>query len=221
MTTPFVTMTFSDVRLRKKIAASPALAQKHFKAGLDDIGNGFRAHMGEAMQEISKTGTLRRSLDYHHVQRKSGMGVLIGFYGEGARYARQREFGGTITANGNASKCGTGKYLAIPLPAARNANNRLRAGPCDMKDLKLIKSKAGNLLLVKMAKKPKRGRGRVGGRTAARVPFTVMFVLKKSVTQTGNLGFIKTWRAFRNRAVARMNKAKRDFLAAVNRRGRG
>lgn len=107
--------------------------------------------------------------------------------------ARIQEHGGTITANGRYSVCGKGKMLAIPLAPAKTRGGRglasgraaagtgsagfARTGPCDRPDLFPIRSKRGNLLLVK----------RKGGSI---VPW---YVLKRSVNIKPGLHFFETF----------------------------
>lgn len=238
MSTPFMSVSFSSAKLRAAIAKAPTLARAQFGQALEDIGNGFRALMGERMQATQKTGVLRRSLGHIVSDSPAGQKVLIGFYGEGGRYAKIREYGGTITANGKYSRGGKGLMLAIPLPAAKTANGRVRMGPTEYGEydykknptgLALIKSKRGNLLLVQIKRtgiKTRRQdwrlyKGQKGLRQLSeftqteREKMVPMFVLKRSVTQKGNLGFLAAWRGFQSRAMARVQRATAALLSAV------
>lgn len=164
-------------RLRAAIAKVPVVAQQEVGRALYDIGAKFKQVVSEERLSgrpglNANTGKLRDSLDFRVVPVASGRGVLVGFYGPQGVWAGVHEGGATIKANGNASKCGSGKMLAIPLDAVKTKNKHLRqASPCDLgkwsktnpKGLKLIKSRRGNLLLVALKKiratKPRRRRG--------------------------------------------------------------
>lgn len=164
-------------RLRTAIAKVPAVAHQEIGRALYDIGAKFRQVVAEERLSgrpglNANTGKLRDSLDHRVVTMAEGRGVLVGFYGPQGAFAGVHEHGATIKANGNASKCGSGKMLAIPLAAVKTKNQHLKqASPCDLgrfsktnpKGLKLIKSKRGNLLLVALKKiratKPRRRRG--------------------------------------------------------------
>jgi hypothetical protein len=87
-----------------------------------------------------------------------------------SKYARIQELGGTVVPK-------KGKYLAIPLPAARTAAGVARGGPRSFPNTFFRKSKAGNLLLFQ----------RQGKKS---VP---LFVLKQWVTLPARLGFYATW----------------------------
>ena len=71
------------------------------------------------------------------------VGVLRGAEGNALEYAALHEYGGTITPK-------NGQYLAIPLGAAKTKRGVGRGGPRDYgDDLIVIRSKRGNLLLVR------------------------------------------------------------------------
>ena len=117
-----------------------------------------------------RTGALRRSIRATEPTR--GSGGISGSVGPAddtvARYAAIHEFGGTIRPK-------KGKYLAIPLPAARTVSGAImgkyNVSDLGTLDLTVIRSKAGNLLLVKKTKGRGKGKSQI-------VP---LFVLKREV----------------------------------------
>lgn len=131
-----------------------------------------------------RTGQLARSVK--GVVESTGSTVKVTLsIGAQAPYAKIHETGGTITPKRS-------RYLAIPLAAAKTAAGVTRlASPRMDPTLRLIRSKAGNLLLVRPKKR--------GG-------FTPMWVLKSSVTIPARLGFAKTARAV-------LVKARADIAA--------
>lgn len=118
--------------------------------------------------------------------------TIEGTIGADVKYAAIQEFGGTIKPKG--------KYLAIPLPAALNANGTpKKAGPREWKNTFVAMSKNGNLIIFL-----KEGAG-----------ITPLYVLKTSVTIPPRLGMRKTLDAglpyFVDKA---MDAMVRDVLAA-------
>ena len=120
-----------------------------------------------------RTGALRRSITATSpIKGPNGITGSVGPADDTvAKYAAIQEFGGTIRPKKS-------KYLAIPLPAARTASGAIM-GKYNVRDLRtldltVIRSKAGNLLLVQRAKG--------GGKKASIVP---LFVLKREVHITG------------------------------------
>lgn len=242
-------MSFVDIKLRSErfrqaVARVPQVAEFQLTRALNDIGNAFRSHMIETRMSgppgiAAGTGELRQSLGHHVGIGERGRQVRIGFYGPEARSARLHEYGGVVTANGSHSRCGKGIALAIPLPAAKTANLRVRMGPCEYGQydpqtnptgLLLIRSKKGNLILaaiqgagkaVRRTPKPlgdtpiRDSRGRLSRGSPKPGKLVPMFVLKRSVTFRPKLGFRKTWAEFRPRAVALVRGAKDAILAAA------
>ena len=87
-------------------------------------------------------------------------------------YLKQQEYGGILRAK-------SGGYIAVPLPAALNADGtpkRRRAS--DWGSSFVIKSKAGNLLIVQKS----------------RAGLTPLYALKKFVRITPELGMLKSFR---------------------------
>lgn len=227
--------------LRDAVAKVPAIASQEFRQALSEIGAAFMTSFAD--ERLSgrpglekRTGRLYGSIDYRLKSVGANHEVMIGFYGAQSPWVNIHETGGTITANGNASQCGKGKYLAIPLGANKTANQHNRARPCDFKKkgkdgLQVIRSKRGNLLLVQIIRPPTKGRRTKGSpktgvpglkmrstgrrKAAKRAPAKIipMFVLKKQVTIPARLGFREAWERFRSRAGVRMDMAFRSIIA--------
>jgi len=231
-------------RLRAAIARAPLLAATAFRQATTQAGLGFRARMIEGRMSgppgiNAGTGELRKSLNAVPFQGDDVFGCKVGFYGPQGKPARIHEYGGTIRANGNASACGKGKYLAIPLPAAKTGNGRVRRNPCEFGEydakknptgLLLIKSKKGNLLLVSVGKakgapKTRLAKGIRKNVTKAHAAalekkqsaqtITPLFVLKTSVTIPPRLGFVAEFRAFLPTINAFLKRAVQQVLAGM------
>jgi len=222
-----IQLRFSDKKFRAMVKKAPGLLRQTFTQALNDIGNGFVAEMKETRLSgppglQPRTGVTRRSLTHQVGALGAAVGggmqplrLSIYFEGAAAKWVGGHERGITIQANGNASVCGKGRMLAIPLPAARTAAGVARSGPCNMQGLVLIKSKKGNLLLVKPGAKRKRARGAVGA--PAPPDFTPMFVLKKQVRIPARLGFATTWRGYLPVVRSQLADARKSFVAAAER----
>ena len=138
-----------------------------------------------------RTGSLARSV--RHEVRRTGDRVTgtVGILqpGPAQRYAGIHITGGVIRPR-------TARMLAIPLPAAQTAAGVSRfSSPRQVEGLFAIRSKAGNLLLVKRS-----GQG-----------ITPFFVLKSQVTIPKRDYFTPV----RNTAVRRVTEGARDLLAGI------
>lgn len=184
-------MARSEVRLVsgkffKAMDHYPADVARKMALAMRRIGNEFVATFTKGSLTgrpgvRRRTGTLARSVfvgvtgKVDEGNRSAALVITIG--GGASKYAPIHEFGGTITARKS-------KFLAIPLPAARTASGVSRyASPRDVPGLKLIKSRAGNLLLVK----ERRGRG---GATQ----IEPWYVLKRSIQIPPRLDFFRTFK---------------------------
>lgn len=147
--------------------------------------------------------------------------------GERNPYARIQEFGGTVLPV-------KGKYLAIPLAAAKTAAGVSRVkGPLEYGKfskenpggLVLIKSKKGALLLMAVLGKTEKGRQKTRGFKGAkgeklRSRLVPMFVLKKQVTIPPRMGVRETFGSVdmaraRTRLMTRaMKRAQREAMAS-------
>lgn len=124
----------------------------------------------------TRSGRLRNSMGEETKADGSIIKTLIGSMG--VIYARIQEFGGLI-------KPKRGKYLAIPLAAAKTGAGVPRyASPRDVPDLVFLRSKKGNPILAKKVGKGKRAR------------LVPMFVLVTSVTLKPRLGLRDTVKKF-------------------------
>jgi hypothetical protein len=124
------------------------------------------------------------------------MATVTGTIGSDLPYARIQEFGGTITPK-------KAKFLAIPLPAALNANGTpIKSSPRDWPNTFCAKSKAGNLLIFQ-----RRG-----------TQIVPLYVLKSSVYIPPRLGLKKTLDAgipyFVERAMDQMVRNLQQGLKA-------
>lgn len=123
-----------------------------------------------------RSGRLRNSMGQETKAEGSLIKTLLGSMG--VVYARIQEFGGLI-------KPKRGKYLAIPLSAAKTKAGVARyASPRDIPGLVFLKSKTGNPILAQRVAK---------GKKSKLVP---MFVLVKSVTLKPTLGLRDTIKKF-------------------------
>lgn len=115
-----------------------------------------------ATEQLSvRTGRLRGSIrgTLEEIDHWPALVLRAGGGAKDVGYARIQEFGGVVTAKG-------GGYLTIPLGRAMTKSGVLRQSARSTPGLFAIRSKAGNLLLVR-----KRGKG-----------IEPMFLLRKSVT---------------------------------------
>ena len=134
----------------KAIRDGLALLQLHHKRSVIRRGAGRSAAVPNVWSH--RTGEASRSF---HIAMQGG--ALQGAYGSELTRMRILELGGTITPH-------RGRFLAIPLAAARYGVGG-GVGPRGHADLFVIRSKAGNLLLVR-----RKGKG-----------IEPMFALKTSV----------------------------------------
>ncbi len=158
---------------------------------LAQVGEGFKTHFRESRLSgppgvTTKTGTFARSHGHHVKVTGTQAQLFTGFYGEPGRRARLLEYGGTIFANGRASKCGSGKYLAIPLRSARTAAGYQRQGPCEYSDLKIIPGRKPQTWLLVREVPNIRGQ----------IQIIPMFLLVRFVVVKARLGFYPAWRAY-------------------------
>lgn len=117
-----------------------------------------------------RSGNLIQSIKDSVKVEGSSLGTLQGSIGSNLPYARTQEFGATITPKHS-------KYLAIPLPAALDANGSpLKPSPRDWDRTFVARSKAGNLIIFR--------------RTGAKV--TPLYVLKSKVYMPPRLGLRDT-----------------------------
>lgn len=130
-----------------------------------------------------RRGRLRASPAYKIIESRDTVTLLV-FMRKGNPGVFVHEFGATIRPV-------RAQFLAIPLGPARTAAGVSRGGPRAFQPLVTIKSRSGNLLLVK-----KRGED-----------FTPMFVLKRSVRVPARLGFRKTWQEELYKIKAEINAA--------------
>lgn len=128
------------------------------------------ARMAATLRMRTRTGRLRSSITSFVTQSPQGLDLHLQA-GGGRRpvsYAALQEHGGMVRPR-------RGQFLAIPLPAAQTAAGALKGrfavpgGLRGVPGLFLIRSKAGNLLIVQ-----KRGQG-----------FEPLFVLKRQTTVRG------------------------------------
>lgn len=184
---------------REALRRSPGLMAKSLRDGLTQLHGGF---FGAMKKEHRGTGYGKRGLVLRPQIVNTMANEVHGDRIENMRgisftthiAARIQEHGGTIVANGRYSVCGKGKMLAIPLAQALTRGGKgtrsgraapgtgsagfARTGPCDQPDLFPIRSKKGNLLLVKRTPKG----------------IEPWFLLKKSVTIKPGLRFFETFR---------------------------
>ena len=136
----------------------------------------------------TRSGALRRSFD----MAASGAhldSLSVSTFSAGSKYARIQEEGGKIEAP-------PGRYLAVPLKAAKTAAGVQRKPPRQWNDTFFLKSKKGTLLLMQ-----KRG--------ADMIP---LFAMVKKVTIPGNLGFHQTWKEELPKFYKLVDKAVRKSL---------
>jgi hypothetical protein len=145
-----------DEWTRKKITAWAASTVEHIK----------RQASGPLLG--TRTAHLKRNTGMRVVTSASGFGVVIGtgeHIGEAeVKYASIQEHGGTIKPKNK-------KFLAIPLPGTKGV-------PANFPDAFVIKSKAGNLLIVQRKWRKVSG----GENSKLTNNLTPLFVLKKEVT---------------------------------------
>lgn len=137
----------------------------------------------------TRSGKLVQSIKDSVRVEGSTIDDLQGMIGANVVYARIQEFGGTIVPK-------TSKYLAIPLPAALNANGTpIRPSARDWTNTFVARSKAGNLIIFQK-------------RAGKAVP---LYVLKSKVYIPPRLGLGDTIRTgmglFTDRAMSDMLKA--------------
>ena len=136
--------------ISKAIRKGLVMMERHHKK--QEIRRGAGKAAAVADRWSWRTGALAKS--YRIYMKK---GDLVGYYGSNQKYARILEEGGTIRPK-------RGKYLAIPLDAAKyGVGGSVTAR--HHKDLFAVRSKKGTLILDK----------------AAKAGITPMFVLKKKV----------------------------------------
>lgn len=173
-------MSDPETFAREMEALGPALFEE-IKAGLLDYADDF------VFQDIfaqldgdplgSRTGDLRRSFQITETGADVNSWRLSVW--TDSKYAAIHEFGGTIRANGNATVCGKGKYLAIPLPAVQTQAGVTRAGPCFFKDTFVKRAKSGKKSLIIWKREGKK--------------IKPLFVLKKEVTIPARFGLFDLW----------------------------
>lgn len=179
---------------------APGAVVAEMRNGLGQVHDRFFADMKRAFRgkgKKSRGPTLRPQIVRTIANEVAGTTLndlkSISFTTHIAAYIQ--EHGGTITANGRYSVCGKGKMLAIPLDTVKTKAGFARAGPCDDASLFLIRSKKGNILLVKRT-----GRGK-------NAKITPQYLLKRSVTIPPGLGFFATFRKSINDNAPRIMRA--------------
>lgn len=179
-----MTMTVDTRRFRAALRRSPEAVVAEMKRGLSQVHDRFYGAMVKAQRGAgakSRGRTLRPQIVRSIASEVVGttLAYLKGISFTTHLAAAIQERGGVITANGRYSVCGKGKMLAIPLGPVKTKAGFARSGPCDDQSLFLVRSRKGNLLLVKSTK---------GGGI---VPH---FLLRRSVTIKPGLRFFETFR---------------------------
>jgi phage gpG-like protein len=182
---------------------SAIILSREMKSFLDEVAKALAERHGQAWpggtsaQTLSKrSGKLVGSIVDSVRVTGTTMATVQGTIGSDLPYARIQEFGGTITPK-------KAKFLAIPLPAALNANGTpIKSSPRDWPNTFCAKSKAGNLLIFQ-----RRG-----------TQIIPLYVLKSSVYIPPRLGLKKTLDAgipyFVERAMDQMVKNLQQGLKA-------
>jgi len=180
----FITKDFFKAMDGYPPALSARIGKRFLEVGQQFVGRFTTARLTGRPGLFIRSGTLAKSLftgvtGAGAVGRFFGLrnlGVFVKIGGNAAPYAAQHEFGGTI--NGR-------PWLTIPIrggPAQTRAGVNRYNRAKDVPDLFVIKSKKGNLLLVKS----KTGRGGVKR-------LEPWYVLKRSVYVKPRLEFEKSW----------------------------
>ena len=173
-------------RLHTELLAGLKLHHRRF------LGHFKRTRMrssrsGDGVQ--SRSGALRRSFD--HAWGGANLDDLfVSTFSAGVPYARIQEEGGEVKAK-------PGRYLAIPLDAAKTAAGVQRKPPRQWSDTFFIRSKKGTLLLMQK-------------RAHDMIP---LFAMVKRVVLKGDLGFMSTWDSQLPKLVKLVNKATQKALA--------
>ena len=176
--------------LTRKVGNANQIIARKMITFLNKKGNQFVSRMitqrlsgPTGPQSLSRrTGTLARNIDKIVTQPKPNTFRLTAFVRKPAFYAIVHEEGRIIRPK-------RARHLAIPLAAARTGAGVARPGGgggsirARFPDLKFIKSRAGNKLLVRIQGK---------GKNKRIIP---MFVLKDQVRIPARLGFKKTFKS--------------------------
>ena len=200
-------MAVKDIRvevntkeLEKALDKAPLALFKHFKRELMQHHREHRSKVTRGMRGRpgiqARTGALRHSLGIDAHGTRIG-NLFIRSFSAGVPYARIQEFGGTVNAK-------PGKFLAIPLKAAKAPAGIPRGTPRSFEGTFFITSKAGNLILMGLA-------------TGSASEPEPLFVMKKQVKVKGRLGFMKKWDAMRSERAKAINRAADKALAEVER----
>lgn len=209
-----ITLELKTAPFQAAMKRFPAMMAQHAAQGMTQIHLAFHGEMRRLFRgggPKSSGPRLRPEIvrGITHGLRGTTLDTLRSASIASHKAAVIQEHGGTITANGRYSVCGKGKMLAIPLGPAKTKAGFARGGPCDDPDLFMIKSKKGNLLLVK-----KTGKGPKAG-------ITPYFLLKRSVTIRPGLKFFATFaRVVKERGQELIGRAMRAAAQAAFGKGR-
>lgn len=203
-------MTVTLTQIADRIDKVPGAIRLAVRQGVTELGRRGQRLVKEGYLSGARlavrTGSLRGSVTMATESTSSSERVYLRAGGgqRDVRYAVLQEDGGTVVPSGNrpGMKEGHTPHLAIPLAAAKTrAGVSKYASPRDIPGLFVIKSKAGNLLLVrKIGKKGK---------------IQPMFVLKQSVTIKGKHYMRDALTAMSEAAPEVINKAVDTALARV------
>ena len=170
----------------------------------DELRDGFKTHHRRFLNHFKRT-RLRKTREGEGVQTRSGAlrrsfhvesggsrleDLFATTFSAGVPYASIQEEGGEITPK-------RGKYLAIPLDAAKTRAGVTRKPPRQWTDTFFIRSKKGTLLLMQK-------------RAHEMIP---LFAMVKRVVIPGELGFMKTWDEQLPKLVTIVTKATKSALA--------
>jgi len=188
---------FNDT-LKRDWDGSAKILSRELKSFLDEVAQALSTRHGGSwpggttVDTLSKrSGALAASIIRSVKVSGETFATIQGSIGSDTPYAGIQEFGGTINAK-------SGKYLAIPLPAALDAAGvPLMSGPRAWPNTFVAKSKAGNLIVFQ-----KRG--------TSIIP---LYVLRTSVTIPPRLGLKKSLDAGLPYFVG---KAMDDLVRAIN-----
>ena len=194
-------MTVTLTQIADRIDRVPNAIRLAVRQGVTELGRRGQRLVKEGYLSgerlAVRTGNLRSSVTMATESTSSSERVYLRAGGgqRDVRYAALQEYGGTVVPV-------NAQYLAIPLAAAKTRAGVSRyASPRDVPGLFIIKSKAGNLLLVR--------------RKGKKNKLEPMFVLKKSVTIRGKHYMRDALTAMSDAAPEVINKAVDTALARV------